>query len=40
MLYLAILPVGQSHERMPEGKSREEASGGDDEDEGIDEGQS
>ena len=39
VLWLAIRPVGQSHERRPGGQLREEALQGDEEDKGINGGQ-
>ena len=40
VLWLTVRTVGQSHERRPGGKSREEASRGDEEDEVRDGGRS
>ena len=40
MLWLAVHPLGLSHKRTPVGRSREEASGGDEEYEVRDGGQS
>ena len=40
VLYLAVRPVGQNHERRPGGQSHEESLGGDEEYEGRDGGRS
>ena len=40
VLWVAVRPVGRSHERRPGGQSCEEASGGDEEYEGRDGGRS